>query len=262
MNILFTLCARAGSKGIKNKNLRSFCGFPLLYYSLSVIDMFNNTAKGQSFDKNTAVDSDSKKLLQLAEENPFFKIDTIERRIELSGDLVGKMDVIKDCMDIMEQRKGKSYDVVIDLDLTSPLRRLEDLNTLIDVHFNSGADVTTSVTNSRRNPYFNMVKKTDHGYKKVLDADFVSRQQAPLVYDMNASLYAYKPDFLRSGKRMFEGYCECIHMYDTGILDLDGENDLELMQVIAGHLYETRKDFSLVRENIVGKSHEMQINKL
>ena len=37
MNILFTICGRAGSKGIKNKNIRHFCGYPLAYYYLAVI---------------------------------------------------------------------------------------------------------------------------------------------------------------------------------------------------------------------------------
>ena len=40
MNILFTVCGRAGSKGLKNKNLSLFLGHPLLYYPLSLIDLF------------------------------------------------------------------------------------------------------------------------------------------------------------------------------------------------------------------------------
>ena len=33
--LLITICGRAGSKGFKNKNLKVFCGKPLVYYSLS-----------------------------------------------------------------------------------------------------------------------------------------------------------------------------------------------------------------------------------
>ena len=40
MNILFTICARAGSKGVKSKNARDFLGYPLVYYTLSVYDGF------------------------------------------------------------------------------------------------------------------------------------------------------------------------------------------------------------------------------
>ena len=39
-------------------------------------------------------------------------------------------------------------------------------------------------------------------------------------------------------------------MYDTGILDLDHENDFALMEVIAKHLYDTDKEFGEVRDNI------------
>ena len=40
LKILFTICGRAGSKGIKNKNLRFFCGKPLAYFTVSVIDLY------------------------------------------------------------------------------------------------------------------------------------------------------------------------------------------------------------------------------
>ena len=38
MKILFTICGRAGSKGIKNKNIRMFCGKYLVHYSISAIE--------------------------------------------------------------------------------------------------------------------------------------------------------------------------------------------------------------------------------
>lgn len=39
-------------------------------------------------------------------------------------------------------------------------------------------------------------------------------------------------------------------MYDTGILDLDHENDFELMQVIANYLYKNNSEFRVVADNI------------
>lgn len=248
MKILVTICGRAGSKGIKNKNVRNFCGYPLAYYSLSIIDLVKKIKGNWDFD--VVVNSDSTKLINLMNKNPFFELNIINRDVELSGDSVPKIAVIDDCLKIMEARKKKVYDMVIDLDITSPLRTVNDLKNLIEIHMKTGADVTTSVTPSRRNPYFNMVKKTDHGYQKVLNSDYTSRQQAPEMFDMNASLYAYKPEFLKSGKGVLDGYCECIHMYDTGILDLDHENDFELMQVIATYLYKNRPEFAEIQENI------------
>lgn len=247
-NLLFTVCGRAGSKGIKNKNIRNFCGYPLPYYSLAIIDLFMKKTGGYSFD--VVVSTDSKELIEIANKNPFIDTFCINRKKELSGDLIPKISVISNCMKIMSEQKNKKYDLVIDLDITSPLRTVEDLCNLIKVSFDTGADVVTSVTESRRNPYFNMVKKTESGYKKVIDSNYTARQQAPEIFDMNASLYAYRPEFLLSGKGILDGYCECIFMYDTGILDLDHERDFELMQVIAQHLFDTDNKYGEVRRFI------------
>ena len=38
--ILITICGRAGSKGFRNKNLKTFIGKPISHYSMSAIDLF------------------------------------------------------------------------------------------------------------------------------------------------------------------------------------------------------------------------------
>lgn len=250
MKVLFTICGRAGSKGIRNKNIREFVGKPLPYYTLSAIDLF---LKKTSFDieSNIVVNSDSSELLRLLQRNSICLVEIIERNSKLAGDLVGKIEVIADCLEKMESQKKDVYDIVVDLDITSPLRRVNDIERLIKKHIETEADVTTSIVRARRNPYFNQVKKTEHGYQKVISSNYTARQQVPEVFDMNASLYAYSPEFLRSGKSVLDGYCECIEMYDTGILDLDHENDLELMEVIAGYLFDTKYDFKEIYDHIL-----------
>ena len=248
MKILFTICGRAGSKGIKNKNIRDFLGKPLPYYTLSAIDLYKKMNQEDEID--VVINSDSVELLNLMSNNPFFKLDTIERDASLGGDNVGKVLVIQNCLTEMENRTGKIYDMVVDLDITAPLRTKEDILNLIDTQKKKKLDVTFSVTSSRRNPYFNMVRRVGEGLKLVIESNFTTRQQAPEIYDMNASMYAYSPDFLRTGKDVLEGYCDCIHMYDTGVLDLDHENDFELMEVIAKYLFSVKKDFNEIYENI------------
>lgn len=53
----------------------------------------------------------------------------VERKKELAGDKVGKVDVIRDtyrqCRDIVE------IDMIVDLDITSPFRRLRDVERAI-----------------------------------------------------------------------------------------------------------------------------------
>lgn len=249
MRILFTICGRAGSKGIKNKNIKNFVGKPLPYYSLSAIDLWLKQTD-ISVEYDIVVNSDSQELLAMMEQNGKLTVERIEREESLAGGTIGKIDVIADCINRMEARKGYTYDLVVDLDITSPLRKAQDLEHVIQTHLEKQPDVTTTVASARRNPYFNQVKRTEKGFAKVIESNYTARQQAPEIYDMNASIYAYKPDFLRSGKGIFAGVMECVEMYDTGILDLDHENDFALMEVIAKFLFETEADFGAVYQNI------------
>ena len=101
MKILFTVCGRAGSKGIKNKNLRQFCGKPLAYYTISAIDLYIKRHPEVQYD--VVANSDSLELLKLLTDNGMIAVDTIVRDASLSGDSVGKIDVIKDCLEKMKE---------------------------------------------------------------------------------------------------------------------------------------------------------------
>lgn len=250
MNVLFTICGRAGSKGIHNKNIRLFVGYPLPIYTISAIDLFIKTTE-KKFETDIVLNTDSPELVNIMLNNGLRDITLIKRKPELGGDTVGKIVVIHDSLIQMQQKMNKCYDVVIDLDITSPLRTVEDIGHVLKKHCDTNADVTTTVTAARRSPYFNQLIKTENGYKKVIDSNYTARQQAPEVFDMNASIYAYKPSFLMSGKGILDGYCECVNMYDTGILDLDHENDFELMEIIAEHLFNNTSSYAAIRNNIV-----------
>lgn len=248
MKILFTICGRAGSKGIKNKNLRKFCGKYLAHFTVSTIDLY--LTRHPEIEADIVVNSDSNELLYLIANNGLRKIDRIMRDESLAGDAIGKIAVINDCLEKMENRYQVKYDMVVDLDITSPLRTVEDLEKVISLQVEKKADVTTTVATARRNPYFNQVKRTEHGVKKVIESNYTARQQAPEIFDMNASIYAYNPLFLSSGKGVLDGYCEIVEMYDTGILDLDHENDFELMEVIAEYLFVNNTSYKEVFDNI------------
>lgn len=248
MRILFTICGRAGSKGIKNKNLKDFLGYPLVFYTVSVIDLFMK--QNAHIDCDIVVNTDSKDLMYLIRKNLKLQTDFIDRDPTLGQDYTPKIAVIQNSLEIMQERNKQNYDMVVDLDITSPLRTVNDLQSLIEKKVECAADVVFSVTDSRRNPYFNMVKSSAEGYVRVIESSFNARQEAPEIFDMNASLYAYSPSFLEIGKGIFEGKCDVIRMMDTAVLDIDNENDFELMEVIAEYLFRSHEEMDIVRRNI------------
>ena len=246
MRLLFTICGRAGSKGIKNKNIKNFLDKPLALYSLSVIDLY---LKKVNYDADIVINTDSKDLMDIFNNNDLRSVEIIERTPDLAKDNVAKVDVIQNCLEVMEEKNGQ-YDLIIDLDITSPLRTVNDLDVMIEKKLNTDYDLIFSVTDSRRNPYFNMVMETDGGYDRVIKSNFNTRQEAPVIYDMNASIYVYSREFLLRKVGLFDGKCGIHKMFDTGILDLDHENDMFLMEVIAKYLFENNKEFAEIYDNI------------
>ncbi|SMP56988.1 acylneuraminate cytidylyltransferase family protein [Anoxynatronum buryatiense] len=248
MKILFTICGRAGSKGIKNKNLKDFLGLPLPFYTVSIIDLFMKN--NEQYECDIVLNTDSNDLIDLFRNRLMIPIEVVEREPELSEDNTPKAHVVQNSYAAIKERLKKDYELVVDLDITSPLRTLSDLEALVDKKIKTNADVVFSITDSRRNPYFNMVMKTKEGYDRVIKSNFNARQEAPEMYDMNASMYAYSPDFLISGKGIFEGKCDAIKMMDTAVLDIDHEIDFELMEVIAAHLFDKNQSMNLIKLNI------------
>lgn len=245
MNILFTLCGRAGSKGVKGKNARDFLDVPLVWYSIAAIAMYKKQYEDQ--DKiDIVVNTDSEDLIRLVGQVKGIDITPLRRDASLSGDKVAKVAVIRDCLVRAEQIFGKVYDMVVDLDITSPLRTVEDVrNAIVRKEQRPEVDVVYSVTHARRNPYFNMVKEENGFFCKAMPSNFTTRQEAPTFYDMNASIYAYSVRALKSEDylNIFAHPCDAIMMFDTGILDIDSEEDYELMQVIAKYLFEHKEGF-------------------
>lgn len=249
MKLLFTICGRAGSKGIKNKNIKNFLDKPLPLYTLSAIDIF--LSNNPEIEYDIAVNTDSTELINIFKDSKLRKVEFVERKQDLAGDSVSKLAVIRDTFNEMKKNENE-YDAVIDLDITSPLRRKYDLQRVYEkLCENDKYDVIFTVTESRRNPYFNMVFEKENGtFSKVIDSNFTARQQAPMVYDMNASIYAYTVPFIENNENIFDGRCGIVKMNDTGVLDLDHENDFEMMEVIAEYIFKNYSEYRDIYSNI------------
>lgn len=234
--ILFTICGRAGSKGVRGKNVASFCGKPIVYYSLAIYDKYVQQY-GEKYIIDLAVNTDSNQLIWQIQDSGI-SCYFVSRKETLAGDSIAKGDVIRDTLFEVEKLNCKKYDLVVDLDITSPLRNVSDVTGVIDLVFtNKDCNFSYSVVESRRSPYFNMVcEKEDGYYERIIPTEFTSRQMVPASYDMNASIYAYAREYLLN--MAYDNRHALIwKMKDTAVLDIDSEQDFELMQVLAEYYW-------------------------
>ena len=246
--ILITICGRSGSKGFKNKNLKIFLGKPLVYYTL--VSAFDFKSRSKKTQVDICLNTDSFELKNLVREK-YPEVFVIDRPKDLCDDFVPKIFVYKQSLNYMEKLKNYKYDYLIDLDITSPLRQKDDVINAYNYKLErADLDLVFSVCNSRRNPYFNMVEKQGKCAKKILVSDFVTRQQAPLIYDMNASIYVFSSDFLRNKNNMWDAKCDVYVMKDTAVLDIDSKEDFEFMKIIAECLYDKFENYSYIRDLI------------
>lgn len=225
MNILCTICCRSGSQGVKDKNIRDVNGLPLMAYTI-------NTAKKWGGYTDFVISTDSEKYQEIAKQYgcdaPFTRPD------ELADSKSGKVAVIRHALQAMEELKGIKYDYIVDLDATSPFLDCEDIESALKQCIEKDLDIVYSVCEARKNPYFNMVELDEEGYpqlSKQLSTSVLSRQVAPKVYELNASIYVYKREFLLNATTVFAKKAG-IHVMDNVSIDIDSEEDLEYMSYL------------------------------
>lgn len=228
MNILITLCGRGGSKGIPGKNIKALNGKPLLAYSIKHAKEF---AIAHS-NVDILLSTDDKAIKEVASS---FGLETEYVRPDyLANDTIGKIDVLKDAIKFQENKNQKIYDILLDLDITSPLRTQKDLNEgLRKLLADDKAINLFSVSKPHKNPYFNVVEASDDGYcKLVCPSDTKSRQTAPQVFDMNASFYFYRRTFFENGCNSAITERSLYYVMDHICFDLDEPLDFDIMEYL------------------------------
>lgn len=112
MNILITICARGGSKGIPGKNVKKLNGKPLIGYTIEVAKRF-----AQQYSNTTiALSTDSEEIIRVVYEcglQPDYK-----RSDYLANDACGKIDAIRDIVLYSERQQRQCFDYLLDLDVT------------------------------------------------------------------------------------------------------------------------------------------------
>ncbi len=226
MKRLCTICARGGSKGVKNKNLRELQGKPLLAHSI-------RQAKKSGLFEFIAVSSDSEEILKVARE--WGADETIVRPPALSTDTAAKVPAIQHCVREVERLRNTRFDVTVDLDATSPLRDASDIAGAVKLLEEKNVSNVITGCLSRRSPYFNMVELNAAGFvqlSKRPEKPIVRRQDSPKAYDLNASIYVWKRDALFDGDSVFKADTLLYVMPEERSLDIDDEHDLEMMEFL------------------------------
>jgi CMP-N,N'-diacetyllegionaminic acid synthase len=226
MNRLCTICARGGSKGVENKNIRNLHGKPLLAYSLI-------TAKQSGLFDLISVSSDSPDILQIA--LSWGADIVVERPIELASDTAAKIPAIQHCVTQTEILTNKVFDVVVDLDATSPLRIAEDIIEAVELLESRNVSNVITGMPSRRSPYFNIVEQNEEGFVRLsneLPTPIVRRQDAPKCYDMNASIYVWKRDAIINNITLFQPDTLLYIMPEERSIDIDNELDWKMVEFL------------------------------
>lgn len=227
-NILVVIAARGGSKGIKNKNIRPLAGKPLIAHT---IQQAVRWAKATDIICST----DSKKIAEIAKRYgaaiPFIRPES------LSTDNVGKTEVVRHALARCEDLYKKTYDIVVDLDATAPIRKISDLDNCLEFFKEKKPKTLFSVVKSRRNPYFNMVEEKKDGRValcKSLEKPIMARQNAPSVYDLNSSIYFYRRDYLldRANTTVISDDTHFYVMDEVSAFDIDREIDFKFVEFL------------------------------
>ncbi len=229
MKILCTICARKGSKGLKNKNLLKINNKTLIQHTYEI------AKKTKLFDK-IIITTDYKNILT---KYKFFDL-SIKRPKKFANDKSSKIDAIKHALIVSENKFNCKFDYVVDLDVTAPLRlKIDIIKAFNKIHKNKFATNLVSGCNSKKNPFFNQVEFSNNILKLVKSSKkkIIRRQDTPRVYDLNASIYIWRRKYLLDKVRLINKKTIFFEMPYSRSIDIDSFLDLEINNFIKRKKY-------------------------
>lgn len=226
-NILCVIGARGGSKGVKNKNITPLAGKPLIAHTIL------QALQSRLFE-HIVLTTDSKEIARVGQEwgaEVFFL-----REAALATDEAGKLGAIRDALLRSEAHYNTRFDVVFDLDATSPLRLVSDITEAYAQFVRDNNDILITAAPARKNPYFNLVEIFEEGdmsrvgLSKRPSKPILRRQDAPKCYDMNASIYIWKRAALLEHESVFTPNTGLFIMPEERSIDIDAPLDFAFVE--------------------------------
>ena len=179
--VLAVVPARGGSRGVPRKNLRLFCGRPLITHTLAV-------AQRTPLIDRCVVSTDDAEIAAVARaqgaEIPFL------RPRNLAEDDTPDLPVFKHALVWLAEHEGYRPDVVVHLRPTSPLRRPEQIQDALELLLaHPEADSVRSVSSPSQNPY-KMWRVVDGEIRPLVPSELTEpynapRQMLPAAYWQN-----------------------------------------------------------------------------
>lgn len=223
MKTIAFIFARGGSKGLPRKNILPLNGKPLLGYSIEMANKIKEVSE-------VFVSTDDPDIAIVAEK---FKAHVITRPEHLAQDDSPEMLSWKHAVTYLKE-KNYQFDKFLSLPTTAPLRNIMDVQSCLDL-LDSNTDVVVAITESHRNPFFNMVKIQQDGYVKLLSNDgktYTRRQDVPKCYDMTTVAYVTRPEFILLTDSLFQGRVKAVRIPRERAIDIDTEIDFLVADTI------------------------------
>lgn len=227
MRRVCTVLARAGSVGVPGKNVRMLGGIPLIAHSI------RHARKSEVFD-TLVVSTDDPEVRRIAEDEGVDLI--VSRPPEMATATAGKLPAIRHAVAEAEKSIRGRFDIVVDIQPTSPLRLPEDILAAVALLESQGTDVNVVTgCKSRKSPYFDLVEMgTDSSVRLVAQAPnpLLRRQDAPATFDLNGAVYVWWRDCLQTAEYAIAERTLLHVMPPERSVDIDTEMDFALAEVL------------------------------
>lgn len=225
MNLLCIIPARGGSKGLPGKNIKIFNGQPLIAHSII-------EAKKSKYIDKVVVSTDDYEIAGISRkygaEIPFM------RPSELARDSSRIIDTYCYTINRLKNEFKFSTDILIVLQPTSPLRRVNHIDEAIELFLEKSADSVVSLAEVAHPPYW--YKNMDTTNKV---SDFITmndttalRQELPKVYCPNGAIFIFKADIIVQEKQLYTERSFGYLMSAEESVDIDSLLDFKIAEMV------------------------------
>ena len=224
--LLALVPARGGSQRLPQKNVLELAGKPMICWSIEA-------AKQSRFVDRIVVSTEDSSIADIARqagaEVPFV------RPSHLATETASTMDVVEHTLGELE-KIGHSFEYILLLQPTSPLRRARHIDESIEIMCNRKADAVIGVTQIEHPIEWTNTLKDDLSMDQFFGPAFMKRSQDfPIRYRVNGAIYLARVQYLKDEGTFFLktnilGYV----MEQEASVDVDTFFDFRVAQMILG----------------------------